>query len=201
MRGVFRLFARYCVTGLVALVGLTLVAGIGYPLLVGAAAAAVPGHATGRAIASDGREVGSALVGQDFSADPTLFHGRPSATGYRFVGTGPSNRVPGDPAWREDVRRRRAAFAAADGVPEGAVGADAVTASASGIDPDITPATANAQVTRVARANHLDRALVAALVKRDTQAPALGVVGMPRVNVVALNADLVAMREGRGEAR
>lgn len=176
---------------------LTLATGVAYPLLVtGAAQAAFPAQAAGSLIVREGQPVGSALIGQNFS-DPAHFWGRPSATGpmpYNGAASGGSNLGPLNPALAEVVQARAQALRAADPGNTAPVPIDLVTASASGLDPHISPAAARYQSERVARARGLAPARVAALVEEHTESPLLGVLGEPRVNVLRLNLALQALR-------
>lgn len=139
--------------------------------------------------------IGSALIGQSFD-EPQWFHGRPSAagSGYDAMASGGSNLGPTSAVLLHAIAARVAAAAMADGVPKQVVPADAVTASASGLDPDISPANAEEQVARVASARGLARDRVARLVKALTQGRTLGLFGEPRVNVLALNEALANLR-------
>ncbi|RYZ00926.1 MAG: potassium-transporting ATPase subunit KdpC [Comamonadaceae bacterium] len=173
------------------------ITGIAYPLAVtGAAQALFPVQAAGSLVLRDGRAVGSALVGQTFT-DPRHFWGRPSATSpmpTNASGSGGSNQGPLNPALVDAVRARVAALRAADPGNEAAVPVDLVTASASGLDPHISPAAARYQVARVARARGLPRERVLDLVQAHMELPLLGSLGEPRVNVLALNLALEAAR-------
>ncbi len=181
---------------LVALALLTLLTGVVYPLLVtGVARALFPRQASGSvARAADGKEVGSVLIGQPFS-DPKYFWSRPSATtpAYNGASSSGSNLGPTNPALVEAVKQRVAALRAADPGNTAPVPVDLVTASASGLDPDISPAAASYQAARVARARGVDPAQVDALVAAFTQPRQFGVLGEPRVNVLALNLTLDAL--------
>jgi K+-transporting ATPase ATPase C chain len=172
------------------LVALTLVTGVAYPLLVtGIAKIAFPGQAEGSLIAEDGRLRGSALVGQPFT-DPKYFWGRPSGTAPMPYNTGAStgtNHGPMNPAVAEAVKSRIDALRAADPGNARPVPVDLVTASASGLDPHVSPAAADYQVERVARARGLDPARVRTLVADHTAGRQFGILGEPRVNVLALN--------------
>ena len=175
---------------LVLFVLLAAVTGLLYPLAVtGAAQALFPHQAAGSLIERGGRVVGSELIGQNFT-DPGHFWGRPSATApqpYNAAASGGSNQGPLNPALAEAVRARVAALRAADPGNLQPVPADLVTASASGLDPHISPAAADYQAARVAKARGLPLAQVQALVQQHTENPWLGLLGEPRVNVLALN--------------
>lgn len=174
---------------------LTVVTGVIYPLAVTTVAQAAFGRqAGGSLILHDGRPVGSDLLGQPFDA-PGDFWGRPSATGpiaYNGLGGSGSNQAPTNPALEAAVKERIDRLKAADPDNTAVIPADLVTTSASGLDPHISPAAAEYQVQRVARARGLDVAEVRRLVAAHTDAPTLGFLGMPRVHVLRLN---LALRE------
>ncbi len=172
------------------LILMTVITGIVYPLLVtGVAKLLFPGEAAGSLIVKDGKPVGSRLIGQPFS-DPRYFWSRPSATGpqpYNGLSSVGSNLGPLNPALAEAVKARIAALRAADPTNHAPVPVDLVTASASGLDPDISPAAAYFQADRIARLRHLPPQLVRALIADHTRGRLLGVIGAPRVNVLELN--------------
>lgn len=179
-----------------AMVVLTLVVGVGYTLLVtGVGQLLLPAQARGSAVTRpDGSVVGSALIGQSFTgADgtplPQYFQSRPSAAGkgYDATASSGSNWGPENPDLVAAVKARKAQVAAFDGVSPSQVPPDAVTASGSGLDPDISPAYAAIQVDRVAAARHLPADEVRALVAAHTQGRPWGFLGEPTVNVVELN--------------
>ena len=169
---------------------LTLVTGVAYPLVVtGVAKAAFADQAAGSLVTRDGKVVGSALIGQTFT-DPKNFWGRPSATSPMSTNAGSSsgsNQGPTNPALADAVKGRITALRAANPGNTMPVPVDLVTASASGLDPEISIAAAEYQVTRVAAARQLPVAKVAALVETQSQGRVLGFLGEPRVNVLALN--------------
>jgi potassium-transporting ATPase KdpC subunit len=153
-----------------------------YPLLVFAAAQlAFPEKANGSFIERDGRVVGSELIGQAFDSE-RFFHPRPSASNYDATASGGTNLGPTSRKLRDSVAAAVMAFDVHDGVP-----ADAVTSSASGLDPHISPENAWAQAPRVARANGIPLDRVRVLIRRNTEGRFLGVYGEPRVNVLRLN--------------
>jgi K+-transporting ATPase ATPase C chain len=180
----------------------TLLTGIALPLaFTGAATALVPGRANGSLLARDGQVIGSALIGQSFAAD-RYFHGRPSATTdtdpndpsktiaapYDASSSGGSNLGPTSKALLDRVT----ADVAANGPAP--VPADMVTTSASGLDPDISPANAARQAARVASARKLPEERLRALIAAHTEGRLFGLLGEPRVNVLALNLALDAER-------
>jgi len=169
---------------------LSALTGLAYPFMVtGIAQWAFPRQAAGSLIERDGRVVGSALIGQDFSS-PGYFWGRPSATApapYNAAASGGSNLGPRNPALAEAVRVRVAALHAADPGNRAAIPVDLVSASGSGLDPHISPAAAQYQAARVARLRGLAAGAVEQLVREHTSRPVLGVLGGPVVNVLALN--------------
>lgn len=181
---------------IVSLLLLTAITGLLYPLAVtGLAQLVFPHQANGSLIRRDGRPVGSALIGQSFT-DPGYFWGRPSATTpqpYDGTASGGSNLGPDNPALTEAARQRIAALRAADPDNKEPVPVSLVTASGSGLDPDISPAAALYQEDRVARARGLPPALVRTLVDRNTRGRQFGVLGEPRVNVLQLNLALDAL--------
>ncbi|WP_129671830.1 potassium-transporting ATPase subunit KdpC [Candidatus Chloroploca sp. Khr17] len=187
---------------LVSLLVLTLITGIGYPLLVtGIAQVVFPAQANGSLIVEDGQVRGSNLIGQPFD-DPRYFWGRLSATGVHpynafngdaLVGSSGSNLGPLNPALAEAVQARIDALRAADPQATPPYPADLVTASGSGLDPHISPAAAAFQVRRVAQARGLSEEQVRELVAQYTEGRDLGLLGEMRVNVLRLNLALDAI--------
>jgi potassium-transporting ATPase KdpC subunit len=190
---------------IVLLLVLTVITGLAYPLVMTAIAGALfPARAQGSLIEKDGKVVGSALIGQEFK-DDKYFHGRPSATlapdpndstktvpaPYNAANSGGSNLGPTSKALadrlKEDVDKLRGENS------NGAVPVDLVTTSASGLDPDISPEAAQFQVPRVAKARNMPEDTLKQLVASATQGRLLGLLGEPRVNVLALNLALDRM--------
>jgi K+-transporting ATPase ATPase C chain len=184
---------------IVLLLVLTAITGLAYPLAMTAIAGALfPAKAQGSLIEKDGKVVGSALIGQEFK-DDKYFHGRPSATlapdpndstktvqaPYNAANSGGSNLGPTSKAladrMMEDVDKLKAEN------PNAAISVDLVTTSASGLDPDISPEAAQFQVSRVARARNMSQDSLKQLVESNTESRLLGLLGEPRVNVLALN--------------
>jgi K+-transporting ATPase ATPase C chain len=189
---------------IVALVILTIITGIIYPLIVtGIAQIVFPYQANGSIMTgADGKPLGSELIGQQFD-DPKYFWGRLSATGPvpytsfnadKLTGSSGSNYGPLNPALKDAVQARIDALKAADPGNAAPIPVDLVTASASGLDPHISPAAAAYQVARVAKARGLGVAQVRTLVAQHTEGRQLGLLGEPRVNVLELNLALDGLR-------
>ena len=176
---------------------LTLITGIGYPLLVTVISqVTMPGKANGSLIVKEGKPVGSELIGQSFS-DPKYFWGRPSATGpmpNNASASSGSNLGPTNPALMDAVKGRVQTLRDADPGNLQPIPVDLVTASASGLDPHISPAAAEYQLARVARVRNLDPDTVRKLVTKHTEGRQFGVLGEPRVNVLELNLALDVAR-------
>jgi K+-transporting ATPase ATPase C chain len=198
-----------------AMVVFTIGLGIIYPLaMTGVAQALFHGNANGSVIQVGGKDVGSSLIGQAYTqpvmkngkpevgsdgkpvmeADPMWFQTRPSAVNYDAMGSGGSQFGPNNPDQLALVAERRAAVAKLEGVNPAQVPPDALTASGSGLDPDISQAYAALQVNRVARERGLAVSEVQQLVEQNTKGRVLGFLGEPTVNVVTLNADLAALK-------
>ena len=171
---------RQILTAVRVLLVLTLITGAAYPALMTLVGGALfPAQAGGSLLSRNGSTVGSALVAQQFTV-PEYFHPRPSAGEYATVPSGASNQSPAAKVLREAVAERRAALDAGSG-------REMLFASGSGLDPDISPQSALAQIPRVMKARGLDSATLEALVKASTQPRDLGFLGQERVNVLRLN--------------
>jgi K+-transporting ATPase ATPase C chain len=180
---------------LVSFIALSAITGLAYPLVItGLSKVIFPRQAGGSLILKDGKVLGSEWIGQAFTS-PKDFWGRPSATvdadnkplPYNAANSGGSNLAPSNPDLHKAVQDRIAALRAADPEATGPVPVDLVTASASGLDPHISPASAAFQVHRVAKARGLDESQLRSLVAAHTEGPQLGVLGESRVNVLRLN--------------
>ena len=176
---------------------LTALTGLAYPLLVtGVARLAFADQAAGSLVLRDGKPVGSALIGQNFS-DPKYLWGRPSATSpqpYNASNSGGSNLGPLNPALADAVKARIDALRAAEPGNTAPVPVDLVTASASGLDPHLSLAGARFQAARVAKARNLPVQQVLQLIDQHSEGRLLGLIGEPRVNVLRLNLALDAAR-------
>jgi K+-transporting ATPase ATPase C chain len=185
-----------------AMLVLTLVLGVGYTALVtGIGQLALPARADGSLLRVDGETVGSSLIGQSFTdadgvALPEWFQSRPSAAGdgYDASASSGSNYGPESDELRDAIEARAEAVAALDGGAVGGIPSDALTASASGLDPHISPEYALLQVTRVAEARGLDEGVVRDLVESSVAGRYAGYLGEPTVNVLELNIALAALK-------
>jgi K+-transporting ATPase ATPase C chain len=175
---------------------LTLITGLGYPLAVTAIAQGVfPHAATGSLVRDHDRLVGSELVGQAFT-EPRYFWGRPSAStpAYNGLGGSGSNLATTNPALIEAIKSRIERLHEVDPANTARIPIDLVTASASGLDPHISPAAASYQASRIARERGLTLDQVHTLIKQHTQLPTFGFLGQPRVNVLKLNISLDSLK-------
>jgi len=166
---------------------LCVITGVVYPgVVTGLAQVLFPRQANGSLVTVNGRVVGSALIGQPF-VRAEYFHPRPSAAGYDAAASAASNLGPTSAKLDSEITARIDTAVTADGAVKGHIPSDMVTASGSGLDPDISPADAWLQVARVARARAVDSAAVRAIVDEHTKGPQFGFFGDPRVNVLLLN--------------
>jgi potassium-transporting ATPase KdpC subunit len=184
---------RDLLTGAIAVVVLTIVLGVVYPLAItGISQLVFPARANGSKVSLDGRVVGSSLIGQDFGGRPAYFQSRPSATGYSGDVTYFSNLGPNSVEARDAVRKNLAAYLARErpydrGLSRQQVPVDAVTESASGVDPHISQANAWIQAHRIAAVRRLSLPRVDDLISTHTDGRFLGLLGEPGVNVLQLN--------------
>ena len=191
---------RQLLVALRVMIVLTVLVGVAYPAAVTAVGAlALPRQAAGSPVSVDGTVVGSTLIGQSFADDegnalPEWFQSRPSAGAYDGRASGGSNLGPNSSALVDSVAARAAAAGTGGAVP-----ADALTASASGLDPHISPAYARLQMARVAAARGLREADVAALVESKINGRDLGFLGEPTVNVLELNIALATLDTDEGD--
>ena len=205
MKDLYALF-RQSLAGLRLMIAAILLLGLAYPVVVyGFGQVAAPWQARGSLVTADGshttdlkKAVGSQIIGQLVAADD-LFQPRPSAAGdgYDMLSSYGSNYGPEEPALIKAIKERRAEIAEREEVSESELPPDAVTASASGLDPDISVAYADLQVPRVAEANGLGEATVRHLVEENTSGRTWGILGEPHVNVLLLN---IAVREAAANA-
>jgi potassium-transporting ATPase KdpC subunit len=184
---------RDLTTSLIAVVVLTALLGVAYPLAItGISQVVFPSRANGSRVSVNGEVVGSSLIGQDFKGDPRYFQSRPSATGYAPDVTYFSNLGPNSVEAREAVRENLAAYIALErpfdhSLTKDRVPVDAVTESASGVDPHISQANALIQAHRIATVRKLPLAKVEDLIAANTDGRSLGLLGEPGVNVLRLN--------------
>jgi K+-transporting ATPase ATPase C chain len=188
---------RELTTAVVAVLALTVILGLAYPLaMTGIAQVAFPNKADGSQVKVDGKVIGSSLIAKPFlrakKPDPRYFQPRPSQTDYSATGTFFSNRGPNSAVGRFFYRDALASYLALErpydhGLTAAEVPVDAVTTSASGVDPHVSKANALIQARRVAAVRHLPLARVDALIKANTDGRFLGVIGEPGVNVLELN--------------
>jgi K+-transporting ATPase ATPase C chain len=179
-------------TAVIAIVAMTVILGLAYPLAItGISQVVFPGPANGSKVSVDGKVVGSHLIGQEFKGK-AWFHSRPSATGYSGNVTFFGNAGPNSAELREEIREELAAYVKLNkpydhSLTRADVPVDAVTQSASGVDPDISAANARIQAHRIAAVRHLPLSRVEELIAGNTDGRSLGVLGEPGVNVLELN--------------
>lgn len=188
-------FGRQSLAGLRILIVFTVLLGVAYPTAVWGAGKAFGQQGQGQPVEVDGVVVGSALLGQNFKGDK-WFHSRPSPNDYDSLASAPSNLGPSNPDLIEAIEERRAEIAKTESVDPSEVPPDALTASGSGLDPQISVAYAKIQVARVAEANGLAPETVRGLVARHTDGRSLGFLGEPGVNVLRLNLAIQSADQG-----
>lgn len=165
-----------------------------YPLLIAGVAKMAPGKGDGEIVTFNGRVVGYANIGQKFT-DDKYFWSRPSAVDYNAAGSAGSNKGPSNPDYLKIVQERIDTFLAHNpGVQKDDIPAELVTASGSGLDPDLSPAAAEIQTARIAKVRGISEERVKALVKEHTQSPLFGFLGPEKVNVLRLNVALDSMK-------
>jgi len=188
------------ISSVVAVIALTVIFGVAYPLVItGVSQVVFPGRADGSQVKKDGKVVGSRLLGQDFSADHSLFQTRPSPTGDNPAATAFSNLGPNSKDLKANILKYTRTYLRLNapynpGLTRAQIPPDAVQTSASGVDPQISVANARIQAGRVAARTGIPKARVLALVKDNTDNRALGLFGEPGVNVLDLN---LAIQEAR----
>jgi K+-transporting ATPase ATPase C chain len=161
-----------------------------YPLLILAVGKLTNGHGRGETVEINGKVVGYAEIGQKFDQDK-YFSSRPSAVGYNAAGSGGSNKGPTNPDYLKDVQSKIDSFLVHNpGVKKEEIPAELVTYSGSGLDPDISPAGAYVQVTRIARTRKISAEKIKALIVQHIQKPLLGFLGPEKINVLKLNVAL-----------
>src|SRR5476649_1892108 len=173
---------------------IVIVAGL-YPLLIAAVGKLTPGGGDGVTVTYKGKVVGYANIGQKFTKDE-YFWSRPSAVDYHADGSGGSNKGPSNPDYLKDVEKRIQEFMKKNpGVTRAEIPAELVTASGSGLDPDLSPAGAKVQVMRIAKARNISVEQVEKIVDDHTEKPVMGLFGPPRVNVLKMNVALDELKK------
>ena len=194
---------RTALRALIATILFAVITGLFYPLAMTAFANIVfPGQAKGSLVSSGGTVVGSRLIGQQWKG-PSWFQGRPSASSYDAGASGGSNLGPNSRQLADEIRARamrilRLEGPYAPGLRVSDIPVDLLTASASGLDPDISPAAADLQAARIAAVDHLSMSRVMALIADHTRSRTFGVLGEPRVNVLELNLALSVIKHSQG---
>jgi len=173
---------------------LVLVLAVLYPALIAAVSKAAPGQGKGKTVVANGKVVGYENVGQRFTEDK-YFNGRPSAVNYNAAGSGGSNKAASNPDYQKTVQERIDTFLAHNpGVKKEDIPAELVTASGSGLDPDLSPAAALIQIRRIAAVRHLSETRLMTLVSDHTERPLMGIAGPSKVNVLKLNVALDTLK-------
>jgi K+-transporting ATPase ATPase C chain len=178
---------KYLLISLKLTVVLLIICSVLYPLLIAAVGKLTPGGGKGKTISVNGKVVGYDLIGQKFT-DDKYFWGRPSAVDYNAAGSSGSNKGPSNPEYLKQVQDRIDSFLVHNpGIKKEEIPADLVTASGSGEDPDISPASAYVQVKRVAATRKISEEKIKALVDQHVEKPFMGFIGPQKVNVLKLN--------------
>lgn len=178
---------KYLITSLKLTLVLIILCAFIYPLLIAAVGKLTPGGGDGETVTINGKVVGYANIGQKFTEDK-YFWSRPSAVDYNAAGSAGSNKGPSNPGYLKTVKDRVDTFLVHNpGIKKEEIPAEMVTASGSGLDPDLSPAGAKIQVKRIAIARHIDESKLNTLVDDHTQGPLLGFLGPSKVNVLKLN--------------
>ncbi|MDJ0312854.1 potassium-transporting ATPase subunit KdpC [Arthrobacter sp. H35-D1] len=187
-------YGRQLLTALRFLLCTTLILGLAYPALVfGLGQLIAPAQANGSLVSVDGKAAGSSLLAQPVTGEE-FFYPRPSAVQWDAAGSSPSNLGPNQPSLIEAMTTNKAEVATRENVVPGSIPIDALTASGSGLDPDISLANARMQLPRVAKATGLGEATVNELIRENTNNAVLGFLGQPSVNTTTLNAALLQAR-------
>lgn len=178
---------KYLLPSIKLTIVLLLICSVLYPLLIAGIAKLAPGKGDGETIQKNGKTIGYANIGQQFTQDK-YFHGRPSAVNYNAAGSGGSNKGPSNPDYLKTVQERIDTFLTHNpGISVNEIPSELVTASGSGLDPHISPASALVQVKRVATARRLPENTITALVKKHTDGPLFNLFGTSTINVLKLN--------------
>jgi K+-transporting ATPase ATPase C chain len=181
---------KYIIQSLLLTVFLILILGFIYPLFIRGIAYLAPGSGNGAETTYKGRVVGFDLIGQDFTSDK-YFHGRPSSVGYNASGSGGSNKSIYNPDYIKTMEATLDTFLVHNpGIPKKDVPVELITASGSGLDPDISPPAAYVQVSRIAKTRRLNSEEIQNLIKKMTVRPFLGLFGPEKVNVLKINIEL-----------
>jgi K+-transporting ATPase ATPase C chain len=181
---------KYILPSLKLSLVLLVICSLFYPLLIAAIGKLTPDRGKGETISVHGKIVGYANIGQKFDKDK-YFWSRPSAVGYNAAGSAGGNKGPTNPDYLKDVHSKIDTFLAHNpGVKKEEIPAEMLTYSGSGLDPDISPASAYVQVARIAKTRSIEEAKIKSLVARHIQKPLLGFLGPEKVNVLKLNVDL-----------
>jgi K+-transporting ATPase ATPase C chain len=185
---------QYLLPSLKLTLVMILICAVVYPLLIAGIGKMAPGNGKGETITANGKVVGYAKVGQKFTEDK-YFWGRPSAVDYNAAGSAGSNKGPSNPDYLKTVQERVDSFLVHNpDVKKNDIPSEMVTASGSGLDPDISPASAFIQVKRIAKTRNIDERQILDLVRNNTDAPLAGIAGPSKINVLKLNIALDAIK-------